>query len=85
MIAVATTAAYTCDKLVEIETNVDNYRRTGIKRLQDKEADLVKWIGITLYSTFFPMSDEDLQAIFETSEFLKEIYGKLDVADNKIF
>ena len=36
MITVATTAAYTCHKLMVIETNVDNYRRTGIKLLQDK-------------------------------------------------
>lgn len=36
MIAVATTSAFTCEKLVEIETNVDGYRRTGIKKLQDK-------------------------------------------------
>ncbi len=85
MVAVATSPAYTCDKLVEIETNVDTYRRTGIKRLQDKEADLVKWLSITLYSTFYPITDEDLQAIYETSEYLKEIYIKLDVADNKIF
>jgi len=53
MIADAT-ATCTCDKLVEIKTSVDNYRRPGIKRLQDKEADLVKWIGITLYNTFYP-------------------------------
>lgn len=36
MIAMATTAAYTCDKLVEIENNVDNYRKNGIRKLQEK-------------------------------------------------
>ena len=34
MMAMATSAAYTCDKLVEIENNVDSYRKNGIRKLQ---------------------------------------------------
>ena len=64
MITMATSSAFTCEKLVEIEMNVDGYRRTGIKKLQDKSADLIKWISITLYSTFYPLTEEDLQVIF---------------------
>lgn len=71
MINVATSPAYTCEKLIEIETEVDNYKRTGIKRLQDKHNDLIKWITITLYGTFFPFSEDDLAALHETSVFLK--------------
>jgi hypothetical protein len=34
MMAMATSAAYTCDKLVEIENSVDSYRKNGIRKLQ---------------------------------------------------
>jgi hypothetical protein len=85
MITIATSHANSCARLVEIENEVDNYRRNGIKILQDKHTDLIKWVGITLYGTFYPFSEDDLIALHETSEFLKEIYQKLDVAESKIF
>jgi hypothetical protein len=63
MINVATSPAYTCEKLVEIETEIDGYKRSGIKKLQDKQVDLTRWISITLYNTFYPVSDDDLHTI----------------------
>lgn len=57
----------------------------GIKRLQDEHSDLVKWITITLYNTLFPITEDDLLSIHDTSEFLRDIYFKLDTAESKIF
>lgn len=64
---------------------MDSYRRNGIKKLQDKNVDLVKWIGITLYSTFHVTTVDDLNSLRETSEFLHKIYEKLDKEDVLIF
>lgn len=60
MVITATSKIDDCRTLVKIESEVDGYRRTGIRRLQDKNLDLVKWIGITLYNTFYVVGHDDL-------------------------
>ena len=85
MIQVSSSHANTCQKLVDVENAVDLYRRNEIKNLQIKEHDLVKWIGITLYSTLHPINNDDLKILHETSDFLHKIHQKLDDNDSKIF
>lgn len=70
---------------MEIEAAVDGYRRTDIRRLQEKQTDITKWVSITLYNTLYPVSEDDLAAIHDTALYLREIHAKLDVADTKIY
>lgn len=81
MILMASSPAMTCEKLVEIEDSVDSYRRQDIKNLQLKQQDLLKWISITLYNTFYPVDEEDLNKIYGTSQFLASIHSKLENED----
>lgn len=85
MISTATSKIEDCKTLVKIESQVDGYRRNGIKKLQDKNIDLVKWIGITLYNTFYVVTGEDLTLLRDTSAFLHRIYERLDKQDTFIF
>jgi hypothetical protein len=85
MISTATSKIDDCKTLVKIENEVDSYRRNGIKKLQDKNVDLVKWIGITLYNTFYVVTCEDLTSLKDTSGFLHKIYERLDKEDTFIF
>lgn len=61
------------------------FKRNGISRLQQKNTELIKWIGITLYNTFYVPSKEDLRLLHETSSFLHTIYERLDKEDAVIF
>jgi len=63
MMSVATAPALTCEKLVAIENEVDEFKRSGIKHQQDKHTDILKWISITLYGTFYPLNEDDLVAL----------------------
>ena len=85
MLQVAKSKAKDCKRLVQIENAVDNYRRTDIKRLQVKNVDLVKWISITLYNTFYTVKEDDLKLISDTAKFLHTIFEKLDKEDASIF
>jgi hypothetical protein len=67
MILVASSYATDCEKLVQIENQVEHFRRNDIKKLQNQKQDLVKWIAITLYNTYYPVNAEDLAKIYSTS------------------
>lgn len=74
MIITATTKIFDCKTLVRIQNEVDGYRRSGIRKLQEKNNDLIKWIGITLYNTFYVVNGDDLGLLRNTSLFLHSIY-----------
>lgn len=42
-------------------------------------------MGITLYSTLYKVTDDDLKILHETAKFLQKIYTKLDDYDSVIF
>ena len=85
MIAMAKSKAKDCQRLVEIEMAVDRYRRNDIAKLKSRNTDMVKWIGITLYNTFYPVSKDDLKILSDTAKFLHEIFERLDQEDVYIF
>jgi len=39
---------------------------------------MVKWIGITLYNTFYGVTRDDLKTLSDTAKFLQTIFEKLD-------
>lgn len=83
--ATATSKAANCTQLVQIENEVDEYRRNGINKLQQRNVELIKWIGITLYNTLYVPNREDLRVLHDTSTFLHSIYERLDKEDVAIF
>lgn len=49
------------------------FKRNGVRKLIEKNTDLVKWVSITLYNTLYETNKEDLQTIYNTSKFLHHI------------
>ena len=65
--------------------SVDRYKRNDIGKLKLKNTDMVKWVGITLYNTFYPVSKDDLKILSDTAKFLHSIFERLDQEESVIF
>lgn len=85
IVEVASEKAYTSEKVVELETFIERVRRQDYKQLSELHTDMIKWISISLYSSNYGVTEEDLKQLNVTALYLHKFLDRIEAEESRIF
>lgn len=71
--------------MVELETFLDKVRRFDFKQISEMHTDMIKWVSISLYSSNYGVTEDDLKQLYVTADYLHKFMARLDVEESRLF